>query len=115
MRNAAIDHIIHEMNLIDSKDARTFEVCIKEYLKEQYHVSEEELKKLYHPSMMEVYPRVQRTNNHGVYQLGSPRIDSVRNPMAMRSIFRLRKLINRLLEEGKIDPETEIHTFLSSH
>ena len=109
MRNAAIDHIIHEMNQIDSKDARTFEVCIKEYLKDQYHVSEEKLKKLYHPSMMEVYPRVQRTNNHGVYQLGSPRIDSVRNPMAMRSMFRLRKLVNRLLEEGKIDSDTEIH------
>lgn len=109
MRNAAIEHIIHEMNQINSKDARTFEVCIKEYLKEQYHVSEEKLKKLYHPSMMEVYPRVQRTNNHGVYQLGSPRIDSVRNPMAMRSMFRLRKLVNRLLEEGKIDQDTEIH------
>ena len=109
MRNAAIDHIIHEMNQIDSKDARTFEVCIKENLKEQYHISEEKLKKLYHPSMMEVYPRVQRTNNHGVYQLGSPRIDSVRNPMAMRSMFRLRKLVNRLLEEGKIDSDTEIH------
>lgn len=109
MRNAAIEHIIHEMNQIASKDVRTFEVCIKEYLKEQYHVSEEKLKKLYHPSMMEVYPRVQRTNNHGVYQLGSPRIDSVRNPMAMRSIFRLRKLVNRLLEEGKIDQNTEIH------
>ena len=109
MRNAAIDNIIHEMNQIDSKDARTFEVCIKEYLKEQYHVSDEKLKKLYHPSMMEMYPRVQRTNNHGVYQLGSPRIESVRNPMAMRSMFRLRKLVNRLLEEGKIDSDTEIH------
>lgn len=109
MRNAAIDNIIHEMNQIDSKDARTFEVCIKEYLKEQYHVSDEKLKKLYHPSMMEMYPKVQHTNNHGVYQLGSPRIDSVRNPMAMRSMFRLRKLVNRLLEEGKIDQDTEIH------
>lgn len=109
MRNAAIDNIINEMNQIDSKDARTFEVCIKEYLKEQYHVSDEKLKKLYHPSMMEMYPRVQRTNNHGVYQLGSPRIDSVRNPMAMRSMFRLRKLVNRLLDEGKIDLNTEVH------
>lgn len=109
MREAAIDNIIHEMNQIDSKDARTFEVCIKEYLREQYHVSDEKLKKLYHPSMMEVYPRVQHTNNHGVYQLGSPRIDSVRNPMAMRSMFRLRKLVNRLLEKGKIDQDTEIH------
>ena len=109
MRNAAIDNIIHEMNQIDSKDERTFEVCIKEYLKEQYHVSDEKLKKLYHPSMMEMYPRVQRTNNFGVYQLGSPRIDSVRNPMAMRAMFRLRKLVNRLLDEGKIDQDTEIH------
>lgn len=109
MRNAAIDNIIYEMNQIYSKDARTFEVCIKEYLKEQYHVSDEKLQKLYHPSMMEMYPRVQHTNNHGVYQLGSPRIDSVRNPMAMRSMFRLRKLVNRLLEEGKIDQDTEIH------
>lgn len=109
MRNAAIDNIVHEMNQIDSKDTRTFEVCIKEYLKEQYRVSDEKLKKLYHPSMMETYPRVLRTNNHGVYQLGSPRIDGVRNPMAMRSMFRLRKLVNRLLEEGKIDQDTEIH------
>lgn len=109
MREAAIDNIIHEMNQIDSKDSRTLEVCIKEYLREQYHVSDEKLKKLYHPSMMEVYPRVQHTNNHGVCQLGSPRIDSVRNPMAMRSMFRLRKLVNRLLEEGKIDSDTEIH------
>lgn len=109
MRNAAIEHIIHEMNQIDSKDESTLEKLIKEYLKNQYHVSDDKLKKLYHPSKMDKYPRVLRTNDHGVYQLGSPRIDSVRNPMAMRSIFRLRKLVNRLLEEGKIDPDTEVH------
>lgn len=109
MRNAAIEHIIHEMNQIDSKDESTLEKRIKEYLKNQYHVSDDKLKKLYHPSKMDKYPRVLRTNDHGVYQLGSPRIDSVRNPMAMRSIFRLRKLVNRLLEEGKIDLDTEIH------
>ena len=109
MRIAAIDNIIREINKTDSKDKSTLEKRIKEYLKNQYHVSDDKLKKLYHPSKMDKYPRVLRTNDHGVYQLGSPRIDSVRNPMAMRSIFRLRKLINRLLEEGKIDPETEIH------
>lgn len=109
MRNAAIEHIIHEMNQIDSKDESTLEKRIKEYLKNQYHVSDDKLKKLYHPSKMDKYPRVLRTNDHGVYQLGSPRIDCVRNPMAMRSIFRLRKLVNRLLEEGKIDLDTEVH------
>ena len=109
MRIAAIDNIIREINKTDSKDKSTLEKCIKEYLKNQYHVSDDKLKKLYHPSKMDKYPRVLRTNDHGVYQLGSPRIDSVRNPMAMRSIFRLRKLVNRLLEEGKIDLDTEIH------
>lgn len=109
MREAIIDNIIMEMNRYDTKDKRTFEVCIKEYLKEQYNVSDDSLKKLYHPSMIETYPRVQYTNEHGVYQLGSPRIDSVRNPMAMRSMFRLRKLVNRLLAEGKIDQDTEVH------
>lgn len=109
MRNAAIEHIIHEMNQIDSKDESTLEKRIKEYLKNQYHVSDDKLKKLYHPSKMDKYPRVLRTNDHGVYQLGSPRIDCVRNPMAMRFIFRLRKLVNRLLEEGKIDLDTEVH------
>ena len=29
--------------------------------------------------------------------------------MAMRSMFRLRKLVNRLLAEGKIDQDTEVH------
>lgn len=109
MREAAIDNIINEMTKYDTSDERTFETCIKEYLKEKYDVTDESLKKLYHPSMMETYPRVQHTNKYGVYQLGSPRIDSVRNPMAMRSMFRLRKLVNRLLEEGKIDQDTEIH------
>lgn len=109
LREAVVDNVIKELYKYDSKDERTLEVCIKDYLKEQYHVSDENLKKLYHHSMMEMYPKVRHTNQQGVYQLGSPRIDSVRNPMAMRSMFRLRKLINRLLQEGKIDSETEIH------
>ncbi len=108
MRDAAIDNIVNEMDRFDPHDERTLETCIKDYLKKQYHVSDELLSKLYHPSMMEAYPRV-RPNNNGDYRLGSPRLDSVRNPMAMRAMFRLRKLVNRLLEEGKVDQDTEIH------
>lgn len=109
MREVAIEKIVNEMdNYNPSIDNRTLEVCIKDYLKSEYGVTDEDLKKLYHPSMMETYPRV-RPNDDGVYQLGSPRINSVRNPMAMRSMFRLRKLINRLLQEGKIDKNTTIN------
>lgn len=108
MREAAIDNIVSEIDNYNNVDAKTIEVCIKSFLKEKYNVSDEKLKKLYHPSMLDVYPKA-AINSNGVFQLGSPRISSVRNPMAMRSMFRLRKLVNRLLQEGKIDEDTEIH------
>ena len=62
---------------------------------------------LYHPSMIEAYPAAQ-PNEAGLRLLGSPRTSAVRNPMAMRALFRLRALVNRLLREGQIDPETKI-------
>lgn len=109
MREAAIGNIIKEVSRYEVRtDGRTLEVCIKDYLKAQYNVEDGAMEKLYHPSMMETYPQV-KPNDEGEYRLGSPRIDSVRNPMAMRSLFRLRKLINRLLAEGKIDADTKIH------
>lgn len=89
----------------NAADSRTTERVIKDYLISRYGVSEEETDKLYHPSMVESYPHVPENEN----KLGSPRIDSVRNPMAMRSLFRLRHVVNTLLAEGKIDRDTTIH------
>lgn len=94
------------------QDGTTTEQRVKDFLKEKYRVTDESLKLLYHPSMLDAYPR-QRPNDEGVYQLGSPRINSVRNPMAMHSLFRLRKVVNQLLKEGKIDENTTIHIELS--
>ena len=108
-REAAVENVIAFMASYDNnRDGRPQEQCLKEYLAERYNVSDADLKKLYHPSMLELYPRV-RPNDDGIYQLGSPRISSVKNPMAMHSLFRLRKVINLLLKEGKIDPDTTIH------
>ena len=64
--------------------------------------------KLYHPSMIETY-QVAKPNKDGVTLLGSPRTSSVRNPMAMRALFRLKVLINQLIKEGKIDKNTKIN------
>ena len=58
--------------------------------------------------MIDSYPR-QRPNDEGVFQLGSPRISSVKNPMAMHSLFRLRKVVNLMLKRGYITPDTKIH------
>ena len=110
MREAAIDNVIRVMHSYDKNriDGLTLEQCVKAFLQERYNVAEADLKKLYHPSMIELYPR-QRPNEEGIFQLGSPRISSVRNPMAMHSLFRLRKVVNLLLKERKITPETKIH------
>lgn len=110
MREAAIDNVIDVMHSYDKKnvDGLTLEACVKAFLKDRYQVSDDSLKKLYHPSMMDLYPR-QRPNSEGIYQLGSPRISSVKNPMAMHSLFRLRKVVNLMLKKGYITPETKIH------
>lgn len=109
-REAAIENVIEVMHSYDKNniDGTTLEQCVKTFVKERYNVSDDDLKKLYHPSMMDLYPR-QRPNDEGVYQLGSPRISSVKNPMAMHSLFRLRKVVNLLLKERQITPETKIH------
>lgn len=110
MREAAIENVIEVMHSYDKNniDSLTLEQCVKVFLKERYNIGDDALKKLYHPSMMELYPR-QRPNEDGIFQLGSPRISSVKNPMAMHSLFRLRKVVNLLLKEGMITPETKIN------
>lgn len=110
VRDVAIGNVIDVMHSYDKNniDGVTLEQCFKAFLKDKYHVDDEDLKKLYHPSMMDLYPR-QRPNEEGIYQLGSPRISSVKNPMAMHSLFRLRKVVNLLLKEEIITPETKIH------
>lgn len=116
MREAAIETVIEVMHSYDKNnvDGMTLETCIKEFLKERYNVTDDDLKKLYHPSMIDLYPP-QRPNADGIYQLGSPHINNVRNPMAMRSLSRLRKVVNLLLKEGKITPETKIHIEFSRY
>lgn len=68
--------------------------------------------KLYHPSDIETYKKA-RINEDGKAFLGDPRTNSVRNPMAMRALFQLRKLINTLIAEEVIDRDTIINIELS--
>ena len=109
-RQKAINLVIDAISDYYAKDdERPLEHYIKDFIRDNFDdVDVEDLKKLYHPSMMEQYPRV-LPNADGIYQLGSPRISSVRNPMAMRSMFRLRKVVNLLLAKGYIDENTKIH------
>lgn len=108
-------HILQELSEIvlnyDPKNKGlegTIEMCIKDFLLDNYNLHAGAVDRLYHPSMMDVYPDV-KANKDGVLQLGSPATNAIRNPMAMRSLHELRHVVNVLLREGKIDQNTEVH------
>ena len=109
MREAAIEGVMEKIDGYDPKTAAApMDVCLKDYLAERYHAGKALLRQLYHPSQTDAFPKAQ-PDGSGRYRLGSPRTDALRNPMAMRALFRLRHLVNRLLAEGKIDRHTTIH------
>ncbi|OFX44343.1 MAG: hypothetical protein A2X13_02140 [Bacteroidetes bacterium GWC2_33_15] len=85
---------------------------IENFLKDNFDSSELNLKKLYHPSDVSVYKSVKITDL-GLRLLGSPMIPSIKNPMAMRAMHQLRKLINHLIIEGVIDDSTIINVEMS--
>lgn len=82
---------------------------IKEYLLNNFDLKPGTAESLYHPSMIDVYPDARFDARKNCYQLGSPQTNSVRNPMAMRSLHQLRRVINQLLRDKIIDQNTEIH------
>lgn len=95
-----IDDKAQDYLLGENEDARVF-------------VSDEtRFKNLYHPSdiekfkLKEVYDENKQFMRH---ELGSPLSSSVKNPMAMRAIHQLRKVLNTLIAEGKIDKNTHVH------
>ena len=99
---------IANFNPKDDTMQGTLGFCIKDILKDLCDLDSGATEKLYHPSMIEAYPDAKK-NAQGVYQLGSPKTNAVRNPMAMRSLHQLRKVINTLLRDGTIDSQTEVH------
>lgn len=92
----------HASNPLEKK--QSIHQVVREYLRDCVNVDNRHIEKLYHPSMIETYQKAMPVD--GKYKLGTPRTASVRNPMAMRSLFRLRRLLNELLKEGKINEDT---------
>jgi CRISPR-associated endonuclease Csn1 len=81
---------------------------VKAFLLDNFKVNEQNLEKIYHPSAVEVYkPPIRKED--GRYYLGSPMVSAIRNPMAMRALHQLRKVINELIENDIIDASTRIH------
>ncbi len=85
----------------DAKDKCTCEKC-------------KLLNKLYHPSMIAIYPEAREefykygSIQKSMVMLGSPKTGSFKNPMAMRTLYELRKLVNYFIATDQIDQETRV-------
>lgn len=90
----------------------TIDERVKSFLEANFDVNKEDLEKLYHPSAIEVFKQPKRAEDGRKY-LGSPMVSSVRNPMAMRALHQLRKLINELIKQDRIDENTKINVEMS--
>jgi len=104
-----VPKVSHRYLKIPRKDER-----IKDYLKQNYAASDEQLKLLYHPSDIDQFAKAKK-NKNGDFQLGSPVTPSVKNPMAMRALHQLKKLINYLIREGKINERDKVILETSRH
>ncbi len=72
--------------------------------------------KMFHPSDLENFkPELVKDDNGNLkyIKLGNPVTGSIKNPMAMRAMYQLRKIVNTLIEEGKIDEHTIINIELA--
>jgi CRISPR-associated endonuclease Csn1 len=76
---------------------------IKELLSENFNITNKALNKIYHPSQIDIYPK-----QEGQQFLLSPKTAAFKNPMAYKTLYRLKDVINYLIEQGIIDNETRI-------
>lgn len=80
---------------------------LKEFLQDNFeHLDDKNISKIYHPSEINIYPPAKEID--GVLKLGSPKTGSFKNPMAMRTLHELRKLMNYMIETNQIDNETRV-------
>ncbi len=89
------------------KSKRTDE-RIRNFITDQFDVDAKQLEQMYHPSAVEVYRKASKAAD-GNYYLGSPLISAIKNPMAMRALHQLRKVVNELIKNGVIDSDTKIN------
>ncbi len=116
LQNEIFKHIETELNYYvvqNNGERKRFKVlprideAIKGWLKSEYNVSKEHLDRLYHPSDIDTYSEPKRAEDGNKY-LGSPKNEGLKNPMAMRTLHILRRLVNHLIEEGWISNDDTV-------
>lgn len=98
-RNFLIDNV---EGIVRSKTKGGFIDIIKDILRNDYNISENQLRKLYHHSA--TIDATELLEKLPVGKEADKEIQSIRNPIVITALFELRKLVNELIEDfGKID------------
>ncbi|MFD0988529.1 type II CRISPR RNA-guided endonuclease Cas9 [Mariniflexile jejuense] len=98
-RNFLIDNI---EGIVRSKTKGGFVDVIKDILRNDYNISDNQLRKLYHHSA--TIEATELLEKLPVGKDADKEIQSIKNPIVITALFELRKLVNELIEDyGKID------------
>lgn len=98
-RNFLIDNVY---DIVRSKTKGGFIDIIKDILRNDYNISENQLRKLYHHSA--TIDTAELLDKLPVGKDADKEIQAIRNPIVITALFELRKLVNELIDEhGKID------------
>lgn len=83
--------------------------AVIQFLKDNFdHITDKDLDRLYHPSDNDIYqPSLPDKEDHKKY-LQSPKTGSFKNPMAMRTLHELKRLMNYLIKTVKIDEDDRV-------
>lgn len=100
-------HINTPLSKVFAKKERLHDAVFN-FLKDAYNLSDDAKKHLWHPSEVEAYAKAKEVD--GMKLLGDPQPISrgFKNPMALKTLHQLKKLVNYLLRVGKIDEDTRI-------
>jgi len=98
-RNFLIDNV---EGIVRSKTKGGFIDIIKDILRNDYNISDNQLRKLYHHSA--TIDATELLEKLPVGKEADKEIQAIRNPIVITALFELRKLVNELIDEhGKID------------
>jgi CRISPR-associated endonuclease Csn1 len=81
---------------------------IFDWLKETYQINDDRIKYLWHPSEQETYKQAEIIDNFKLLGSPEPISKGFKNPMALKTLHRLKQLINYLIKIGKIDEDTRV-------
>ena len=81
---------------------------VSTYLKDRFGLSRKDVANLYHPSALEGYAPAS-IGEDGLRYLSDPRITWIRNPVFMRTMYRMKAVVNELLKQGIITEQSAVH------